>query len=313
MPSDDLLWVFGYGSLIWKPPEGFTPVENVPGAIHGYTRKFWQGSTDHRGVPGAPGLVATLLRNSDIPKEHLSGAADDEVCWGMCYGYAAAQREEVMAYLDFREKDGYVRETVDVHLRLEGAPDGTAQPAASLHGVLVYVATIDNPQYLGPLTNQQVAAQIAGSVGPSGLNSAYLYNLCDGLRTLKVTDGHVLDVEAQVRALPQLAEGTKVSAFTGDGESKGDGGWMLQRLWDSGKWQKVESSEKGIFLGAAGSFDALLATIGSTQEIEPATVALGDAKMAAQVVMFKDGGALLNAGEKVLLCTQSALESFVTA
>ena len=49
-------------------PQGFAPVAKVPGAIHGYTRKFWQGSTDHRGVPGAPGLVATLLRNSDIPK-----------------------------------------------------------------------------------------------------------------------------------------------------------------------------------------------------------------------------------------------------
>lgn len=66
--AESLLWVFGYGSLVWKPPEGFTPVDSVPGAIRGYTRKFWQGSTDHRGVPGAPGLVATLLRNSDIPK-----------------------------------------------------------------------------------------------------------------------------------------------------------------------------------------------------------------------------------------------------
>ena len=39
-----------------------------------------------------------------------------------------------MEYLDFREKDGYDRESVDVHLRLEGAPDGTAEPAPAMKG-----------------------------------------------------------------------------------------------------------------------------------------------------------------------------------
>ena len=50
-------------------------------------------------------------------------------CWD-----ALEQREEVMEYLDFREKDGYDRESVDVHLRLEGAPDGTAQPTPAMRG-----------------------------------------------------------------------------------------------------------------------------------------------------------------------------------
>jgi hypothetical protein len=52
----------------------------------------------------------------------------------MCYGYAAEIRDEVVDYLDFREKDGYDRESVDVHLRMEGAPDGTCRPEPSLHG-----------------------------------------------------------------------------------------------------------------------------------------------------------------------------------
>ena len=58
------LWIFGYGSLCWKAD--FPAEEQFVGRVSGWKRLFAQRSTDHRGTPAAPGLVATVLTDEQL-------------------------------------------------------------------------------------------------------------------------------------------------------------------------------------------------------------------------------------------------------
>jgi len=174
------IWVFGYGSLVWRPDFDF--VEKRPATIFGWVRRFWQGSTDHRGVPGAPGRVATLE------------AAVDGTCWGMAYRVAAENVKPIMAALDYREKGGYSLQTVTLNFHTE-------EPA-SVEG-LVYIGTRYNPNYLGPETAERIAVQVVASTGPSGPNDEYVLRLAEALRVLGADDPHVFEIEKFVRELSQ--------------------------------------------------------------------------------------------------------------
>ena len=160
------LWLFGYGSLIYKA--GFDYIERRPARITGWERRFWQGSHDHRGTPGAPGRVATLIRQA--------GA----VCHGMAYRITP----ETLGPLDVREKNGYLRLVTELHFDDGGSVEG-----------LVYIATEDNAAFLGDAPYHSIARQIAGAQGPSGPNRDYLLNLAAALRELGVDDPHVFELE----------------------------------------------------------------------------------------------------------------------
>lgn len=164
------VWIFGYGSLVWRPD--FPSVEDRAARIHGFVRRFWQGSTDHRGVPGAPGRVVTVLPDP-------SG-----VVWGRAFRVAPDRVDAVLERLDHREKGGYERDRVDL-IDADGHRFATG---------LVYRATPSNPNWLGPASVEALAAQVRASTGPSGPNDAYVIELARALHAQGVLDDHVEDL-----------------------------------------------------------------------------------------------------------------------
>lgn len=166
------VWLFGYGSLIYKAD--FPYLQRRPASIAGWTRRFWQGSHDHRGTPEAPGRVVTLI----------------EEAGAICHGMAYLITPDVFAHLDHREKNGYLRLATPMTF-----DDGDA-----IEG-LVYIATPDNTAFLGAAPERDIAAHIARSAGPSGPNSDYLNHLAHALRALGRHDQHVFEIERHLAVL----------------------------------------------------------------------------------------------------------------
>lgn len=166
------VWLFGYGSLIFKVD--FPYLERRPASIRGWSRRFWQGSHDHRGTPEAPGRVVTLIRQPQA------------VCTGMAYFVTPAVFEQ----LDVREKNGYLRFVTDMTFADGSRTEG-----------LVYIATADNKAFLGPASEAEIAWEIARASGPSGANRDYLLNLARALRELGEHDAHVCAIEHHLLAM----------------------------------------------------------------------------------------------------------------
>jgi cation transport regulator ChaC len=161
-------WIFGYGSLVWRP--AFPYLEREPGFIMGFSRRFWQASPDHRGTPERPGRVVTLVEDP--------GA----VCWGMGYRVAGEHVPEVLEALDYREQAGYQRFETRLDLRDHPTP---------VPGALLYVAAPGNPNFIGDTPLDQIAAIARVAEGPSGPNREYVLRLDSSLIEMGGRDEHV--------------------------------------------------------------------------------------------------------------------------
>nr|XP_018264460.1 uncharacterized protein I303_02627 [Kwoniella dejecticola CBS 10117]OBR86618.1 hypothetical protein I303_02627 [Kwoniella dejecticola CBS 10117] len=189
-------WVFGYGSLIFKPPPH--AVEQKSGYVKGVVRRFAQSSIDHRGTPEAPGRVVTVidarewhhLEGNDIPEGTI---LPEDFVWGVAYRIDQEHEEEVRAYMEHREKvtDNELRMAIRV------TSCRCTRPAE------IWIGKLDNPAFIGHEPIHELAKTISERRGPSGLNKDYLYKLADSVRHLypHVRDDYLFQLEAAVKAL----------------------------------------------------------------------------------------------------------------
>ncbi|CAH0731951.1 unnamed protein product, partial [Brenthis ino] len=176
------MWVFGYGSLVWKVD--FKYESKVIGYVQGYLRRFYQHSIDHRGISEKPGRVVTLVPSED-PNSKV---------WGVAYKIRTEDIEQVINHLDYREKNGYSKQTVTFH------PQDKYLTPFSL---TLYVATKDNESFAGPASIDDIAKQVVSCQGPSGTNKEYVYNLAEAMRKLApdIQDDHLFALEAALKEI----------------------------------------------------------------------------------------------------------------
>lgn len=105
---------------------------------------------------------------------------EGESVWGVSFEVEPSCRDEVLGYLDDRERGGYERRWLPVETDELGPIEA-----------LVYYATECNQNFLGHASPREIADQIRDSAGPSGHNREYICRLHDALRDMGVHDPHV--------------------------------------------------------------------------------------------------------------------------
>lgn len=157
-------WVFGYGSLMWRP--GFVFEEAKPARIHGFHRSLCVYSWVHRGTPENPGLVLGLDHGGS--------------CTGMAFRIAEQSWDETLAYLRAREQVTMVYREVTGTIRLlDGGP---VVPA------ITYVVDRRHRQYAGKLPLDDLAEIVRHRQGQSGRNDEYVLNTLQHLREMRIAD-----------------------------------------------------------------------------------------------------------------------------
>jgi cation transport protein ChaC len=174
MTKHDDLWVFGYGSLMWRP--GFDFAESVPALLKGWHRSFCLYSLHYRGTPAQPGLVLGLDRGGS--------------CRGLAFRVPATDAETTINYLNERELVGYAYRTHTARVTLD---DGRAVSAYT------FVADRTHRHYAGDLELEHQAAIIMDAQGAAGLNRDYLINTVRQLEADGFTDRslHALLIEVE--------------------------------------------------------------------------------------------------------------------
>jgi cation transport protein ChaC len=177
------LWVFGYGSLIWRP--GFDFVERVEARLVGAHRALCVYSFDHRGTPERPGLVLGLDQGGS--------------CRGMAYRVAAAKRAETIGYLRGREQTTMVYREAIRSVWLRSEPERRVS-------ALCFMVDRGHAQYAGRLTLDQQLHHVRQGHGRSGNNRDYVISTVKALEELGLRESELHLLAERLKGVHETTE-----------------------------------------------------------------------------------------------------------
>lgn len=170
-------WVFGYGSLMWKP--GFAYERSLPAKLWGYHRSLCVYSFVHRGTPDRPGLVLGLDRGGS--------------CRGVAFKIAAEHIDETLAYLRARELVTNIYREITCPVRL-------LEGEQRLVPAICYAVDRHHEQYAGKLALADLLAHVEQGRGGSGANPDYVIATHDHLEELGIHDPQLSWLSCELRA-----------------------------------------------------------------------------------------------------------------
>ncbi|NRA21124.1 MAG: gamma-glutamylcyclotransferase [Oceanospirillaceae bacterium] len=173
LPDGDL-WIFGYGSLMWRP--GFAYIEAMEAEIYGFHRSLCVSSWVHRGTPEHPGLVLGLDRGGS--------------CKGRLFRVAAANKQQVANYLFDRELPTLVYQASFIEAFTS---DGNTVKA------LTFIVDTQHQQYTKGKDVLEMADIVSSASGLNGKSSDYLFSTLKHLRQDGIQDSHLEAIAALVK------------------------------------------------------------------------------------------------------------------
>lgn len=168
-------WVFGYGSLMWRP--GFPFLEQRKAFLAGYCRRPCIYSRHHRGTSEEPGLVL--------------GLDQGDGCEGVAFRIDINKRPQIVDYLYEREMVGYAYKPTVVPVEVAGEPVDA----------YTFVADTEHAWYAGHLEEKVAAEVIMAAEGISGLNRDYLMNTVAKLLEVGIAEPELASLAERVRRL----------------------------------------------------------------------------------------------------------------
>ncbi|MBK67429.1 MAG: gamma-glutamylcyclotransferase [Rickettsiales bacterium] len=143
----DKIWIFGYGSVLWK--QGFDFIDSKHAFLPGYHRRFCIFSHHHRGTEDNPGLVLGLDRGGG--------------CHGMVFQLngEGQMRSSLENLWDREVREFYVPHYLDLWV------EGEKEKA------LVFMLDRDHPNFFDDIDKNEAARVILSAEGASGTNLEY--------------------------------------------------------------------------------------------------------------------------------------------